>query len=99
VAEAAATARLFGVRTPISALKSYLGHTMGACGALEAWLSISMMSAGWFAATANLDAADPACAELDHIQGRGRTLECEHVMCNNFAFGGINTSLIFKRWP
>jgi len=99
VAEASAAARLFGTRTPISALKSYLGHTMGACGALEAWLTISMMSAGWFAPTVNLDAVDPACAGLDHIRGSGRDLECAHVMCNNFAFGGINTSLIFRRWP
>jgi 3-oxoacyl-[acyl-carrier-protein] synthase II len=99
VSETAATARLFGSRVPISALKSYMGHTLGACGALEAWLSVSMMNAGWFAPTVNLDAVDPACAELDYIHGTGRTLECAHVMCNNFAFGGLNTSLIYRRWP
>lgn len=40
---------------------------------------------------------DPACAELDYIVGEARTLEAEYVMSNNFAFGGINTSLIFRR--
>jgi len=32
------------------------------------------------------------------LDGQGRALQCEYVMSNNFAFGGINTSLIFKRW-
>jgi 3-oxoacyl-[acyl-carrier-protein] synthase II len=35
---------------------------------------------------------------LDYITGGGRTLDNEYIMSNNFAFGGINTSLIFKRW-
>ncbi|WP_075259496.1 beta-ketoacyl-ACP synthase [Herbaspirillum camelliae] len=99
VAETQATARVFGKATPISSLKSYMGHTLGACGALEAWLSIEMMRHGWFAPTINLQHPDPECGELDYLTGNGRALECEYVMSNNFAFGGINTSLIFKRWP
>ena len=47
--------------------------------------------------TLNLDNVDPACAELDYIAGGERTIETDYVMSNNFAFGGINTSLIFKR--
>lgn len=97
VAESHATAAVFGDQTPISSLKSFTGHTLGACGALEAWTAINMMNEGWFHATANLDNIDPACADLDHIQGNIRTLNCEFVMSNNFAFGGINTSLIFQR--
>jgi 3-oxoacyl-[acyl-carrier-protein] synthase II len=97
VAETAATNAVFGARMPISSLKSYMGHTLGACGALEAWISIQMMREGWFAPTVNLDEIDPQCGELDYIRGEGRHLECEYVMSNNFAFGGINTSLIFKR--
>jgi 3-oxoacyl-[acyl-carrier-protein] synthase II len=97
VAESNATARVFGPAVPISSLKSYMGHTLGACGALEAWISIEMMREGWFAPTINLDQVDPQCAQLDYIRGEGRRLECEYVMSNNFAFGGINTSLIFKR--
>lgn len=98
VAESQATAAVFGPRMPISSLKSYMGHTLGACGALEAWLTVQMMREGWFAPTINLDTLDPRCAELDYITGTGRALDVEYVMNNNFAFGGINTSLIFKRW-
>jgi 3-oxoacyl-[acyl-carrier-protein] synthase II len=97
IAESHATAQVFGSGIPISSLKSYMGHTLGACGALEAWISIEMMREGWFAPTIHLDQVDPQCAELDHIRGEGRRLDCEYVMSNNFAFGGINTSLIFSK--
>ncbi len=96
VAESHATAQVFGNKTPISSLKSYMGHTLGACGALEAWLSIKMMHENWFAPTLNLNQVDPLCATLDYIKHEGRNLQCNYVMSNNFAFGGINTSLIFK---
>jgi 3-oxoacyl-[acyl-carrier-protein] synthase II len=98
VAESRATAAVFGDKTPISALKSFTGHTLGACGALEAWVAVNMMNEGWFHATANLDNVDPECAQLDYIKEEIRKLDCNYVMSNNFAFGGINTSLIFKRW-
>jgi len=97
IAESQATAQLFGNRTPISSLKSYMGHTLGACGALEAWISIQMMREGWFAPTLNLTEVDADCADLDYIRGEARKLQCTYVMSNNFAFGGINTSLIFKK--
>ncbi|MGH8321392.1 MAG: beta-ketoacyl-ACP synthase, partial [Gammaproteobacteria bacterium] len=98
IAESIATNQVLGKRVPISSLKSYFGHTLGACGSLEAWLSIEMMRDNWFAPTINLDNLDTACAELDYLTGEGRSFEVEHVMSNNFAFGGINTSLIFRRW-
>jgi 3-oxoacyl-[acyl-carrier-protein] synthase II len=97
IAESRATAAALGSRVAISSQKSFLGHTLGACGAIEAWLSIEMMNAGWFAPTLNLEHVDPRCGELDYIAGEGRLLEVEHVMSNNFAFGGVNTSLIVKR--
>lgn len=98
IAESRATNAVFGSRIPFSSLKSYMGHTLGACGALEAWMSIEMMRAGWFAPTLNLQQVDPRCADLDYIVGDGRELQTDYVMSNNFAFGGINTSLIFRRW-
>ncbi len=97
VAESHATAAVFGNRVALSSMKSYTGHTLGACGAIEAWATVLMMKEGWFHPTANLDNIDPECAELDYIVKDIRTLECEYVMSNNFAFGGINTSLVFKR--
>ena len=97
VAECRATSQVLGERVPISSMKSYLGHTLGACGAIEAWWAIEMQRAGWFAPTLNLDNLDPACAGLDHVTGDCRNLEVEYIMSNNFAFGGINSSLIFKQ--
>ncbi len=97
VSESHATAAVLGEGAVVSSLKSYLGHTLGACGAVEAWLTVMMMGEGWFAPTINLQRVDPACASLDYIVGDGRRLHCEYAMSNNFAFGGINTSLIFRR--
>ncbi|MEI6000494.1 beta-ketoacyl-ACP synthase [Paraburkholderia bengalensis] len=97
VAESQATLQTFGERMPISSLKSYVGHTLGACGALEAWWTIEMMKRNWYAPTLNLTDVDPACAPLDYIKGEARSIDAEYVMSNNFAFGGINTSLIFRR--
>jgi 3-oxoacyl-[acyl-carrier-protein] synthase II len=96
VAESHATAEVIGTRTPISSMKSYVGHTLGACGALESWWTIAMMRQRWFAPTINLEQVDPECAPLDFITGEGRAIDTRYVMNNNFAFGGINTSLIFK---
>jgi 3-oxoacyl-[acyl-carrier-protein] synthase II len=98
LAESEATAAVLGAHVPISSLKSYMGHTLGACGALEAWMTIEMMREGWFAPTLNLEQVDPRCAALDYIAGEGRAISTDVVMSNNFAFGGINTSLVFRRW-
>lgn len=98
LAETQATAEVLGTRVPISSLKSYMGHTLGACGALEAWMTIEMMREGWFAPTLNLEKVDERCGTLDYITGAGRVIETDVVMSNNFAFGGINTSLVFRRW-
>lgn len=97
VAESNATSDVMGVGKPISSLKSYMGHTLGACGALEAWISIEMMNNDWYAPTINLAQLDARCGDLDYIVKDGREMQHEYVMSNNFAFGGINTSLVFQR--
>jgi 3-oxoacyl-[acyl-carrier-protein] synthase II len=97
IAETIATAAVFGERVPIHSLKSYFGHTLGACGAIEAWLGIEMMREGWIAHTANLESVDPRCAALDYVVGGPRPLDFGYFASNNFAFGGINTSLVFRR--
>jgi 3-oxoacyl-[acyl-carrier-protein] synthase II len=97
IAESHATAQVIGSKTPISSMKSYLGHTLGACGAIEAWWAVEMMRRQWFAPTLNLENPDPACAELGHLTGDGRNIDPEYVISNNFAFGGINTSIILKK--
>lgn len=97
IAESQATANIFGSKTPISSLKSYFGHTLGACGALETWLTVEMMREGWFAPTLNLNQPDQQCGELDYIMHEPRKINTEYIQTNNFAFGGINTSIIIRR--
>ena len=96
IAESQATYNLFGGNTPLSTLKGNTGHTLGACGAIEAWASIEMMRQKRFHPTLNLHSVDDACGHLDFIMGESRQIDTQHIMSNNFAFGGINTSLIFS---
>jgi len=95
VLESQATHAVLGMK-PINSIKSYTGHTLGACGAFELWASINMMREGWFAPTLNLDSVDENCADLDYIKDEPREINTNIIMSNNFAFGGINTSLIVK---
>lgn len=97
IAESLATEEVFKREIPISSLKSYTGHTLGACGAIEAILGIEMMNNGWFAPNLNLKNVDENCGKLDYIMNEGRNIDCEYIMTNNFAFGGINTSIVLKR--
>lgn len=103
IAESHATHDVFGASAPVASLKGFFGHTLGACGAIEAWLSLEMMRDGWIAPNHNLDKVDPECADLDYVQRSdgqdpGRALSMDVVMSNNFAFGGINTSLILRAY-
>lgn len=97
IAESHATQRVYGSGTPVSSLKGHMGHTLGACGALEAWMVIGMLREGWVAPTLNLERVDPRCAELDYVSASPRNAQLEIVASNNFAFGGINTALLFRR--
>lgn len=97
LAESQATFDTFGDRVPVSSLKGHLGHTLGACGAIEPAIAIRMMHAGFLAPTRNLDDVDPQCAPLDYVRGALRPAKFDVFMSNKFAFGGINTSLVFGR--
>jgi 3-oxoacyl-[acyl-carrier-protein] synthase II len=97
IAEAHATARVIGPNTPASTQKSFTGHTLGACGALESVFSLLMMREGFIAANRNLDELDERCAALDYVRADARQARIDVVLNNNFAFGGINTSLVFRR--
>ncbi len=97
IAETLATSEVLGPDVPIHSLKGYFGHMLGACGAVEAWLAIEMMRDKKFAPNLNLNQVDERCGKLDYITGGFRDIDATYVMSNNFAFGGVNTSLIFKR--
>ena len=56
-----------------------------------------MLNRQQFVPTINLDNLDARCGDLDYIMGQARDINTDIIMSNNFAFGGINTSLIFKQ--
>lgn len=98
ITESQATLQVFGERVPISSTKGHTGHTLGACGGLESAFCLAMMNGGFLVPTKNLDKPDPRCAPLRYL--RNETVDAKNmniVMNNNFAFGGINTSLLFRR--
>ena len=97
VAEGTATTAVYGAKPYVSTIKNYIGHTLGACGALEAILSLEMMRHDWFAHNLNLVTPDEACGAMNLIMGEGQSFSTDIIASNNFAFGGVNTSLIFKR--
>jgi len=97
VAEAEATREIFKNKVPLSATKSFTGHTLGACGVHEIIYSLFMLEDNKMYPTINLKNIDPRCEGLDIITDL-KSKELNIVMSNNFAFGGINTSIILKKF-
>ncbi|MDX1295124.1 MAG: beta-ketoacyl-ACP synthase [Sulfurimonadaceae bacterium] len=96
IAESHATYAVFSDATPISSTKGYMGHLLGGCGVVESIIGLISLQSGLMPANKNLETVDPECAPLDYLKEH-RYGKHEIVMNNNFAFGGINTSLIFKK--
>jgi len=96
IEESHAVHSLFGNKTPISSTKGYMGHLLGGCGVIESIISMMALNENLMPANKNLDKVDSECADLDYILEH-RSDSTEYVMNNNFAFGGINTSLIFSK--
>jgi 3-oxoacyl-[acyl-carrier-protein] synthase II len=97
IAEAEMIREIFGDKIPVSSSKGHLGHTLGACGAIEAILCVEMMRRGVVHQTLNLENIDGACGDILHVT-RPMPRELRHVVSNNFAFGGIDSVLILKKW-
>ncbi len=95
VCESQATFAVFGRPIAASTQKSYTGHTLGACGAIELVYSLLMMHGGFLAANRNLDEVDPRCAPLGYVR-ETMAARPRMIMTNNFAFGGVNTSLLVR---
>jgi 3-oxoacyl-[acyl-carrier-protein] synthase II len=91
--EAEAMRRIFSNDVPVSSTKGHTGHTLGACGAMETAFCLAMMEKGFLAPTRNLDEVDPQCAGLAHVR-EVVAASPEIVLTNNFAFGGINASIV-----
>ncbi|MFK0573829.1 beta-ketoacyl-ACP synthase [Endozoicomonas sp.] len=96
--EAGVINKIFSNKVPVSSNKGHMGHALGGSSSISSWLTINMMNEGWFAPTLNLTQPSDDCSGIWHIMGEGLQRECEYTMVNSFAFGGVNTSIIFKRW-
>lgn len=95
-AEAEALRELLGDSVPVSATKGYTGHTLAACGAVETIFCLLMMTHNFLAPTLNLKNIDPACGGLNHLCHKIEA-NPERVLTSNFAFGGINASLVLGK--
>ncbi len=82
----------------ISSTKSMHGHPLGAGGGIEATLCIKAMEENWVPPTTGLDEPDPDC-DLDYVPNVGRDHDVTYTMSNSFAFGGLNTVLVFGPPP
>jgi 3-oxoacyl-[acyl-carrier-protein] synthase II len=97
VIEAQAIYKIYKDSPFVTALKSYMGHTMAPCGAIETVLTLYMMEKGIIAPTLNLDEVDERCSMLRHVT-RMIEKDVRIAAIQNFAFGGVNTSLIIKKF-
>jgi 3-oxoacyl-[acyl-carrier-protein] synthase II len=82
----------------VSATKSATGHLLGAAGGLEAIFTVLALRDQVAPATLNLDNPDPTAEGIDLVRGAARRMEIEHAISNGFGFGGVNASVIFRRW-
>ncbi|MEJ2200432.1 MAG: beta-ketoacyl-[acyl-carrier-protein] synthase family protein, partial [Desulfuromonadaceae bacterium] len=96
-AESHAIHRVFGGNVPVSSLKGHLGHTLAASGALELVATLQMMARNRLFPTLNLENIDPECAPLWYLTGM-QEAELDAVMKNNFALGGVNSSIVVRRY-
>ena len=97
VIEAQAIHAVYGGGPFVTGLKGYMGHTMGSCGAIETILTLYMMQDGFIAPTLNLEEPDERCAMIRHTM-RLREQPIRVASIQNFAFGGVNTNLLIKRF-
>jgi len=97
IAEAEAIAQIFSTRVPVSSLKGHLGHTLAASGALELSGCIGMLQQQQLIGTLNLDQVDERCSGIAHLQ-QNCSQPVRTILKNNFAMGGINTTLILRSY-
>jgi 3-oxoacyl-[acyl-carrier-protein] synthase II len=98
--ELAAIHSLFGpeAKVAITSTKSASGHLLGAAGGLEAIFTILALRDQVAPATLNFEVPDEAVGALDIVSGQARPMAMEYAMSNGFGFGGVNASVVFKRW-
>jgi len=83
--------------TPVTSLKSMLGHTMGAASAIEAAACALMIKHGTILPTINYNDPDPEC-DLDYVPNQARTADLDVVISNAYAFAGNTSSLVLRNY-
>ncbi|RIJ07337.1 beta-ketoacyl-[acyl-carrier-protein] synthase II [Pseudomonas sp. 91RF] len=98
--ELAAIKSVFGAQNKIAvtSTKSATGHLLGAAGGLEAIFTLLAIRDQTVPPTLNLDSPDPASEGVDIVHGQARSMPIEYALSNGFGFGGVNASVLFKRW-
>jgi 3-oxoacyl-[acyl-carrier-protein] synthase II len=100
LAETRAIKALLGQRArkiPVSAIKSMVGHCLGAAGAVEAVATVLSVKENRIPPTIHYQTPDPEC-DLDYVPNQSRIVPVEVAFSNSFAFGGNNTALVFGKW-
>ena len=100
VAETRAIRTIFGPhaeRLAVSSTKSMLGHALGGTAAIEAGLCALAIRHSLIPPTINLTHPDPEC-DLDYVPHTARNAELDVVLSNSFGFGGMNTTLVLRRY-
>ena len=99
--ELAAIRRLFGTDggVAVSSTKSATGHLLGAAGAVAAIFTVLALRDQVAPATLNLVEPDPLAEGIDLVAGSARPMAMEHALVNGFGFGGVNASLLLRRYP
>jgi 3-oxoacyl-[acyl-carrier-protein] synthase II len=82
----------------VTSTKSATGHLLGAAGGVEAIFTALALRDQIVPATLNLEDPDPAADGIDIVGGRARPMRMEHALSNGFGFGGVNASIVFRRW-
>lgn len=85
-------------RIAVSSTKSATGHLLGAAGGIEAIFTVLALRDQIVPATLNLEHPDPAADGVDLVSGAARPMAIEHALSNGFGFGGVNASLVLRRW-
>ncbi|QTD31878.1 beta-ketoacyl-ACP synthase II [Pseudomonas fluorescens] len=98
--ELAAIKSVFGAQNSIAvtSTKSATGHLLGAAGGLEAIFTLLAIRDQIVPPTLNLESPDPASEGVDIVHGQARSMPIEYALSNGFGFGGVNASVLFKRW-
>jgi len=97
IPESKAVARLFGNKVKIASVKSSVGHTLGASGVIELIISLLCAERGFYAPNNNFVGVRNGCADLDYVHGTQEPTSINTILCNNYGFGGNNSSMVLSR--